>query len=59
MNRFFQRVTVLWAGVFLTLAVSLGALLATVPVSTSRPCAGLIRVSWRTGAITGPFGIFI
>jgi hypothetical protein len=31
---FFQRVTVLWAGIFLLLAVSLGVLLATVPIKT-------------------------
>ena len=40
MNRFFQRVTLLWAGVFLLLAVSLGALLAAVPVSHLRPGLG-------------------
>jgi uncharacterized membrane protein len=37
MHRFFQHVTVLWAGVFLALAVSLGVLLATIPVSTYVP----------------------
>ena len=37
MHRFFQNVTVLWGGVFLLLAVSLGALLATVPISTYVP----------------------
>ena len=37
MHRFFQHVTVLWAGVFLLLAISLGALLATVPVDTYIP----------------------
>jgi hypothetical protein len=37
MHRFFQHVTMLWAGVFLALAVSLGALLATVPVDTYIP----------------------
>ena len=37
MNRFFRHVTVFWAGVFLVLAVSLGALLATVPVETYVP----------------------
>lgn len=34
LHRFFQHVTVLWAGVFLLLAVSLGALLATIPLAT-------------------------
>ena len=34
LHPFFQHVTVLWAGIFLLLAVSLGALLGTVPVST-------------------------
>jgi hypothetical protein len=37
LNGFFQGVTVLWAGVFLLLAVVLGALLATVPISTYVP----------------------
>jgi hypothetical protein len=34
LHRFFQHVTVLWAGLFLLLAVSLGVLLVTVPVAT-------------------------
>jgi hypothetical protein len=34
LNRFFRHVTVLWAGVFLLLAVSLGVLLAAIPVIT-------------------------
>ena len=34
LHRFFQDATVLWAGIFLLLAVTLGALLATIPVST-------------------------
>jgi hypothetical protein len=34
LHPFFQRVTWLWAGIFLLLAVSLGALLATVPIRT-------------------------
>jgi uncharacterized membrane protein len=34
LHRFFQHVTVLWAGVFLLLAVSLGVLLATVPLAS-------------------------
>ena len=37
LSRFFQHVTVLWAGVFLLLAVSLGVLLATIPVVTYVP----------------------
>ena len=37
MNHFFQRVTLLWAGVFLLLAVSLGALLAAVPFAIYVP----------------------
>jgi hypothetical protein len=37
LHSFFQRVTVLWAGVFLLLAVTLGALLATVPVAIYVP----------------------
>src|ERR1700733_7890656 len=34
LHPFFQRVTMLWAAIFLLLAVSLGALLATVPLKT-------------------------
>src|SRR5262249_23095858 len=37
LNLFFRNVTVLWAGVFLLLAATLGALLATVPVGTYVP----------------------
>jgi hypothetical protein len=37
LHSFFQHVTVLWAGVFLLLAVTLGALLATVPVAIYVP----------------------
>jgi hypothetical protein len=37
LNGFFRHVTWLWAGVFLLLAVSLGVLLATVPVVTYVP----------------------
>jgi len=37
LHRFFQQVTVLWAGVFLVLAVSLGVLLATTPLATYVP----------------------
>ena len=45
LNRFFQHVTVLWAGVFLLLAVSLGALLATIPLSTYVPVWALTTVT--------------
>jgi hypothetical protein len=34
LHPFFQHVTVLWAGIFLLLAVSLGVLLVTVPIKT-------------------------
>jgi hypothetical protein len=37
LHSFFQRVTLLWAGIFLLLAASLGALLGTVPISTYVP----------------------
>jgi hypothetical protein len=37
LHRFFQHVTVLWAGVFLLLAVSLGVLLATIPLASYVP----------------------
>jgi len=45
MHRFFQNVTVLWGGVFLALAVSLGALLATVPLTTYVPVWALTTVT--------------
>ena len=45
MNRFFQNVTVLWAGVFLLLAASLGALLATVPVGTYVPIWAITTIT--------------
>jgi hypothetical protein len=37
LHPFFQRVTMLWAGIFLLLAACLGALLGTVPISTYVP----------------------
>jgi hypothetical protein len=37
LHRFFQGVTVLWAGVFLLLAVSLAVLLVTIPIATYVP----------------------
>lgn len=37
LHRFFQNVTLLWAGVFLLLAVALGVLLAAVPVGIYIP----------------------
>jgi hypothetical protein len=37
LHSFFQRVTLLWAGIFLLLAACLGALLGTVPISTYVP----------------------
>src|SRR5487761_129339 len=45
MHRFFQNVTWLWGGVFLALAVSPGALLATVPLTTYVPIWALPTVS--------------
>jgi hypothetical protein len=45
MHRFFQNVTVLWGGVFLMLAVSLGALLATVPVTTYVPVWAITTIT--------------
>ena len=45
MHRFFQNVTVLWGGVFLLLAVSLGALLATVPVTTYVPIWAITTIT--------------
>ena len=51
LNGFFQGVTVLWAGVFLLLAVSLGALLATIPVDTYVPVWALTTVTLIIGGI--------
>jgi hypothetical protein len=45
LHRFFQNVTVLWGGVFLALAVSLGALLATVPIGTYIPIWAVTTVT--------------
>jgi hypothetical protein len=44
LNRFFRNVTMLWAGVFLLLAVTLGALLATIPVGTYVPAWAVTTV---------------
>jgi hypothetical protein len=45
MHRFFQNVTWLWGGVFLALAVSLGALLATVPLTTYVPVWAITTIT--------------
>jgi hypothetical protein len=45
MHRFFQNVTLLWGGVFLLLAVSLGALLATVPLTTYVPVWAITTIT--------------
>lgn len=45
LNGFFRHVTVLWAGVFLLLAVSLGVLLATIPVTTYVPVWAVTTVA--------------
>jgi hypothetical protein len=51
LNGFFQGVTVLWAGVFLLLAVVLGVLLATVPISTYVPIWAACTVVLIVGGI--------
>jgi hypothetical protein len=51
LHGFFQGVTVLWAGVFLLLAVVLGALLATVPISTYVPIWAASTVVLIVGGI--------
>jgi hypothetical protein len=51
LNGFFQGVTVLWAGVFLLLAVVLGVLLATVPISTYVPIWAACTVVLIIGGI--------
>jgi len=51
LHGFFQGVTVLWAGVFLLLAVVLGVLLATVPISTYVPIWAASTVVLIVGGI--------
>jgi hypothetical protein len=51
LHGFFQGVTVLWAGVFLLLAVILGVLLATVPISTYVPIWAASTVVLIVGGI--------
>jgi hypothetical protein len=51
LHRFFQHVTVLWAGVFLLLAVSLGLLLAAIPVVTYVPVWAVLTISLITAGI--------
>jgi hypothetical protein len=51
LNGFFQGVTALWAGVFLLLAVILGVLLATVPISTYVPIWAACTVVLIVGGI--------
>jgi len=51
LNGFFQGVTALWAGVFLLLAVVLGVLLATVPISTYVPIWAACTVVLIVGGI--------
>jgi hypothetical protein len=45
LHRFFQNVTVLWGGVFLLLAVSLGALLGAVPLTTYVPVWAITTIT--------------
>ena len=45
LHPFFQRVTVLWAGVFLLLAAALGALLATIPLATYVPVWAITTIT--------------
>jgi hypothetical protein len=51
LHGFFQGVTALWAGVFLLLAISLGALLATISVTTYVPVWALTTVVLIAGGI--------
>jgi hypothetical protein len=67
MHRFFQGVTVLWASVFLLLAIGLGTLLATIPVSIYVPvwavttivliAAGIGVSIWWLRSVTRQLGI--
>ena len=45
LHRFFQHVTVLWAGVFLLLAAALGALLAIIPLTTYVPVWAITTIT--------------
>jgi hypothetical protein len=45
LHRFFQRVTALWAAIFLLLAVALAALLATVPIVTYVPVWAITTIT--------------
>jgi len=51
LHRFFQHVTVLWAGVFLLLAAALGALLAVDPTVTYVPIWAGITVAFVAAGI--------
>jgi hypothetical protein len=53
LDRFFQHVTVLWAGIFLLLAASLGALLATVPIATYVPIWAFTTVTLIAAGVGG------
>jgi hypothetical protein len=55
MHRFFQGVTVLWASVFLLLAVSLGALLATIPIGVYVPVWAITTI----GLIAAGIGVSV
>ncbi len=55
LSGFFRHVTVLWAGVFLLLAVSLGILLATIPVGTYVPVWAVTTV----GLIAAGIGVSV
>jgi len=67
LHRFFQHVTVLWAGVFLLLAATLGVLLATVPLSTYVPvwaattivliAVGIAASAWWLRTVVRSLGI--
>jgi hypothetical protein len=67
MHRFFQGVTVLWASVFLLLAIGLGTLLATIPVGIYVPvwavttivliAAGIGVSVWWLRSVTRQLGI--
>ena len=51
MHRFFQGVTVLWASVFLLLAIGLGTLLATIPVGIYVPVWAVTTIALITAGI--------
>ena len=58
LHRFFQQVTLLWAGIFLLLAACLGALLVVVPAVAYVPLWAVITIA-LIAAGTGVSGVWL